>query len=102
MNFLFLGIFSGFLKQFFLFYFRFLIIKINKKIKKGGARGPRGCDVARKATWQRHADPRSAYMARIYIILYLYTYIKWVFVLPYMGRVIPLETVGYYKPDGFI
>ena len=60
-----LGIFSGFLKLFFLFYFRFLIIKINKKIKKG-ARDPRGCDVARKATWQRHADLRSAYVARIY------------------------------------
>ena len=69
-----LGIFSGFLKLFFLFYFRFLIIKINKKLKKG-ARDPRGCDVARKATWQRHADPRSAYVARIYYIILLLLYI---------------------------
>ena len=36
-----------------------------------------------------------------YIILVLYLYIKGVFVLPYMGRVIPLETVGLFKPDGF-
>ena len=68
-----LGIFSRFLKLFFLFYFRFLIIKI-KKIKKG-ARDPRGCDVARKAKWQRHADPRSAYVARIYYIILLLLYI---------------------------
>ena len=38
----------------------------NKKKLKKGARDPRGCDVARKATWQRHADPRSTYVARIY------------------------------------
>ena len=30
------------------------------KMIKNGPRGPRGCDVARKATWQRHADQRSA------------------------------------------
>ena len=54
-------------KLFFLFYFRFLTVLINKKIIKKVARGPRGCDVARKATWQRHADPRSAYVARIFI-----------------------------------
>ena len=35
------------------------------------ARDPRGCDVARKATWQRHADPRSAYVAR-YTYIYLF------------------------------
>ena len=34
--------------------------KILKIIIKRGPRGPRGWDVARKATWQRHADPRSA------------------------------------------
>ena len=38
------------------------------------ARDPYGCDVARKATWQSHAGPRSAYAARcdmyiIYILL---------------------------------
>ena len=83
-------------------FFRFLIIKINKKIKKRGARGPRGCDVARKATWQRHVDPRCAPTWREYILYYIILiYIKGVFVLPYMGRVIPLETVGLFKPDGF-
>ena len=52
-----------------------------KKIKKG-ARDPRGYDVARKATWQRHADPRSAYVARIsYIILLLLYILKGVFSL---------------------
>ena len=50
-----------------------------------------------------HGPAQRAYVASLYI-LYIYnlTYIKEVFVLPYMGRVIPLETVGYYKPDGFI
>ena len=34
---------------------------------------PRGCDVARKATWQSHADPCSAPTWRyIYIIIYIY------------------------------
>ena len=90
-------------KTVFLFYFRFLIIKINKKIKKRG-RGarvdatwharPRG-----SATWTRAARLRGANIS--YIII-LYLYIKGVFVLPYMGRVIPLETVGYYIPDSFV
>ena len=46
--------------------------------------------------------PRSAptWCFYIYYIYYLYIY-KGFFVLPYMGRVIPLETVGSYKPDGF-
>ena len=30
--------------------------------------GPRGCDVALKATWQRHAGPRGAYMADVMCI----------------------------------
>ena len=42
-------------------------IKNIKNNKKGGPRGPRGCDVARKATRQRHADPRSAPTWRVYI-----------------------------------
>ena len=102
MNFsIFRDFFLDFLKQFFLFYFRFLVIKLNKNIKKG-ARGPRGCDVARKATWQRHVDPRSAPTWREYILYYIILiYIKGVFVLPYMGRAIPLETVGLFKPDSF-
>ena len=56
MNFLVYRDFSGF----FLNYFRFLKIKIIlKKAKKGGifARD------TRKAMWQRHAGPRSAYAA---------------------------------------
>ena len=34
--------------------------KIKKRIKRGSifARDPRGCDVARKAMWQSHTDPR--------------------------------------------
>ena len=51
----------------FIFYLnRFKINKNNKNIYIFCARDPRGCDVACKATWQRHADPRSAYVARIY------------------------------------
>ena len=46
-------------------------------------RGPRGCDVARRATWQRHAGPRSAHVAREYIIyIYRLHNIKSLFVLP--------------------
>ena len=44
-----------------------------KKSKKGHiiARVPHGCDVARKATWQSHAGPRSAYVAHnTYIFIY--------------------------------
>ena len=57
MNFLILGIFL----EFFCIYFLFLNIKNNLKRGKKGfifARDPRGSDVARKATWQSHADPR--------------------------------------------
>ena len=68
-----LGIFSGFLKLFFLFYFQFLIIKINKKLKKG-----RGTRV--DATW--HARPRgnatrtrAAPTWRVYTKLFYYYYI---------------------------
>ena len=51
----------------FIFYLnRFKKIYIYIYIYIFCARDPRGCDVARKATWQRHADPRSAYVARIY------------------------------------
>ena len=57
----------------FIFYLnRFKINKNKKNIYYFCARDPRGCDVARKATWQRHADPRSAYVARIYLVLLLY------------------------------
>ena len=83
-----LGIFSGFFLDFSDLNFYLKTIKNNKK---RGPRGLRGCDVARKATWQRHVDPRSAPTWRLCIsyIFIIYIVIKWVFVLPYMGRVIP-------------
>ena len=48
-------------RDFFEFIFEFKSFKTIKKLIKRGlvfAREPRGCHVARKATWQRHADPR--------------------------------------------
>ena len=48
-------------KDFSKFIFDLNLLKTIKKRLKGGfifARDPRGCDVARKATWQSHADPR--------------------------------------------
>ena len=57
MNFL---IFRDFL-DFSEFIFEFTSFKTIKNIIKRRlffARDPRGCDVARKATWQSHADPR--------------------------------------------
>ena len=52
----------------FIFYLK--TFRINKKSAKS-ARVPRGCDVARKATWQSHVDPRSAYVARFISIVFL-------------------------------
>ena len=48
------------------------------------ARVPRGCDVALRATWQRHVGPRGAYAGCIiiFIIHIAYTLYKWVFSLP--------------------
>ena len=46
----------------------------NGKKRINSTRVPRGCDVALKATWQRHAGPRSAYAAYTYSY-YLYIYI---------------------------
>ena len=65
--------------------------KINKKKLKKTAAGPAWM---RRGTQGHVAAPRGpaqrAYVARIYRIYYYYTYIyKVVFVLPYMGRVIP-------------
>ena len=61
------------------------------------ARVPRGCDVALKATWQRHAGPRGAYATLcIYLIHTIY---KWVFSLAYMGRGIrPFNLSGLINP----
>ena len=54
MNFLIFRDFSGFI-------FDFQVIKTIKNKQKRRlffARDPHGCKVARKATWQSHADPR--------------------------------------------
>ena len=86
MNFLFLGIFSGF----FWLILPFLNDKkmIQNTTKKGGifARVPRGCEVARKATWQRHTGPRGAY-AVMWHIIYIYLYSGYnIYSLPIIGR----------------
>ena len=57
MNFLIFRIFLEFSE--FIFYLK--LLKTIKNSTKTGfifAWDPRGCDVARKATWQSHADPR--------------------------------------------
>ena len=71
--------FQGFFRIFLNYISIFKTFLNKKNIQKKKifvfARGPRGCDVARKATWQCHADSRSAYVARytyIYIIYYSY------------------------------
>ena len=59
-------IFRDFSRFFWNFPNLFLIFKEFKTIKKRAKRGlifarvPRGCDVARKATWQSHAGPRES------------------------------------------
>ena len=59
--------------------------------------------MSRKATWQRHADPRSAYVARyIHISIYLFIVYKRGFQPFLNGRGIRTTiSVGRYKPDGF-
>ena len=57
MNFLIFRVFIEFSE----FIFDLNILKTIKKLLKRGlifVRVPRGCDVARKATWQSHAGPR--------------------------------------------
>ena len=48
--------------------------KIKKRIKRGlvFARDPCECDVARKATWQSHADPRKRLRGADVTCAYLY------------------------------
>ena len=41
------------------------------------ARVPRGCDVARKATWQTDTDPRSAYVVGYTYIIFI-SYITYI------------------------
>ena len=72
MNFLISRDFSGFSEL----IFQFKTIKTIKIKAKNGfifARDPRGCDVARKATWQCHTGPRGAYAVRHDVcIIYIY------------------------------
>ena len=58
------------------FIFDLKRLKINKKWQKVVyfRAGPRGCDVALRATWQRHAGPRGIY---VFLSISLFTiYIK--------------------------
>ena len=71
--------------KFFPILFLFKMFKTIKKITKMFlffARVPRGCDVALRATWQRHAGPRGAYAAHIHYIHILHMLYKEVFSLP--------------------
>ena len=91
--------FLGFLWIF--YYLKMLQINIKKCKKRAGAtrvrRGTQG-QVA-----EPHGPAQRAYVVHLYILFIYYLYsIKVFFVLPYIGRVIPLETVGSYKPDGFL
>ena len=58
----------------------------------------------RRGTQGHVAAPRGP-AQHLHGVKYIYIYISYIirfFVLPYMGRVIPIRTVGSYKPDGFI
>ena len=60
--------FSIFRDFFWIFLNLFRFLNDKNELKKGKKRfyfraGPRGCDVACKATWQRHAGPHGAYAA---------------------------------------
>ena len=71
----------------------------NKKIIKKWARGPRGCDVARKATWQRHVDPRSAPTWREYILYSIILInINGFLSSPYRGGSYPYKRSGIIYP----
>ena len=67
MNFLIFRDFFGF-SELILQFLMIKTIKIKAKMGFIFVSDPRGCDVARKATWQRHAGPRGA-MRRAYLYL---------------------------------
>ena len=74
MNFLiFLGFFWIFLNLFFIFK---VLKKLYKRQKRGFifTRVPRGCDVACKAMWQSHVNPRKhlrgVEVTRVYIFIF--------------------------------
>ena len=69
--------FRNFFRIFLNLFSIFEVLKTIEKRKKGVifiAQDPRGCDVARKAMWQSHADPRKhlrgAELTRVYIHIY--------------------------------
>ena len=75
------------------------MLKINIKKKVKSARGPRGCDVARKATWQSHADPRSAPTWRdIYFIFIYHIYINGSLSFPIWEGSYPYRSSGLINP----
>ena len=61
-------------------------------------RVPRGCDVARKATWQSHADPLSAYVARIIYFIYITFSIRGFWPPVYREGIRPLIPSGLINP----
>ena len=63
------SVFFGFLKLFFLFYFRFLII--NKNLKKGGA----GPAWMRRGTQGHVAAPRGPFAAPTWRVYFIYSII---------------------------
>ena len=71
MNFLIFRDFSGFFR----INFAIFTVKIELKISKKGsnfAGDPHGCDVAHKATWQRHVGPRGAYATRFNVCIFIF------------------------------
>ena len=58
--------------------------------------------MALRATWQRHAGPRDAYAAYVYVYIFYIIYIVRVFSLPYFGMVFETSNPsGVIKPTGF-
>ena len=98
-------IFTIFRDFFRIFWFYFLFKNVKNKYKKCKNRA--GPARVRRGTQGHVAEPRGpaqrAYVAHFLYLYYIYlSYIIRFFSLPYMGRVIPLEIVGSYKPDGFL
>ena len=62
--------------------------------------GPRGCDVALRATWQRHAGPRGAYAGYTYTYyLFIYYIYKGSSAFPIWEGLLIILIVGSYKLD---
>ena len=62
------------------------------------AQVPRGCDVARKATWQSHADLCSAYVVRIIYFIYITYNIRGFRPPVYREGIRPLIPSGLINP----